>query len=261
MRLAIYVGVFCSILATALSTCPTLTLQLSNCTVPGTSVDSWGVAFTFGSQDLCLAPSTVVNTTLLIGSDYCQSYPNGTFAQCESLSGQTFNISAAGASYNASTPAILGSNPVWNAISSNQLLAGNTSLYLPGNGSLPNFPVGIITSGDNQNVGHLGLATNSQFLHHLKENCLITQNGFGLDAGSQSVENPRAGTLVLGGYDQASIKGHFSTFPIGDTNSNGKQCPFQVMITNIAVRSSNPAETPDYELSSDGPRLPTCIEP
>jgi len=128
--------------------------------------------------------------------------------------------------------------------------------------SIPEYPIGIITSGDQQNVGHLGLPTDSQFLHYAVDDGLIAQKGFGLNAGSQSVVNPRAGSLILGGYDQASIDGVVSHFPIGDVSSSERECPLQVTINQLALRIPSAAGTfTDINLTSPGIFVPACIEP
>jgi hypothetical protein len=264
MRPLLLLWLLCSILATFSAACPTLSLPIGNCTVPGTSVDSWGFMFTLSSpaQSVCIVPSTVVNSTLLLSSNYCQNYTNGTEAQCESLSGGTFNINAAGTSYSPSNPStILASNPVWNEISPQPLLAGSTSVQLTADYHILEYPVGIITSGIEQNVGHLGLANKSQFLHYALENGLIAQDGFGFNAGSQSVANPRSGGIVLGGYDEACIGGPFSNHTIGDTSSSERQCPLQVTISQLAIRYPLAVGSTDVILSSDGIDIPACIEP
>jgi hypothetical protein len=267
MRRAVYLLLLVSTLATPLSaTCSTLPLTLDSCKVSGTSVDSYGVTLTLStpSQFVCVVPSTVVNSTLLIGSDYCQNFANGTAAQCESLSGNTFNIGAAGTSYNASTAsAVLGSNPVWSKISSQTLLAGNTSLFLPPK-IVTSYPIGIITVGNNQNAGHLGLATNSQFLQAAIDDGLITQKGFGLDAGSQSIANPRPGKLVLGGYDQASMPQLVppSVYPIGTSSDSERDCPLQVTIAQLTLRfPSSGGNFTDFNLTEAGINVPACVEP
>jgi hypothetical protein len=249
----------------------TVAFELSYCTVLGTSVDSWGLTLNFSkpTQELsewfpiCVVPSTVVNSTLLISSEYCQNYANGTAAQCESLSGNTFNISTSEASYNTSTRnAVLGSNSVWSKINSQALVTGNTSLFLPPDNTIPSYPVGIITSGNNQNAGHLGLATDSQLLRAAIDNGLITQNGFGLGAGSQSVANPRDGKLVLGGYDQASINGPFSNFSIGDTSASEEVCLLQVTITQLTLRFPlSEGSFSDFNITEAGIDIPACVEP
>ncbi|KAE9381151.1 hypothetical protein N431DRAFT_476046 [Stipitochalara longipes BDJ] len=268
MQFAIYLWLLLSTLATLSSAaCSTLSLPFSNCTVPGTPGNIYGLELTLSnsSQYVCVVPSTVVNSTLLIGSDYCQHYANGTTAQCESLSGNTFNILAAGRFYNASTPsAVLGSNPVWSEINSQALDAGTTSLYLPPNHTVPNYPIGIITGGNNQNAGHLGLAPESQFLQAANESGLISQRGFGLDAGSQSIAHPRPGLLVLGGYDQASISVTVppSVYQIGSPSNSERECPLQVTITQLTLRFPLPGgNNTDFDLTEAGIDVPACVEP
>jgi hypothetical protein len=128
---------------------------------------------------------------------------------------------------------------------------------------IPDYPIGIISSGENQNVGHLGLATDSTFLQQAADASLIGQNqiGFGLDVGSQSIANPRAGTLVLGGYDQASYKDTFFNFTIGDINSSERQCPLQITITRLAIRFPQNVNYTDVLITSGGVFVPACIEP
>jgi len=271
-KLTIIVCLLDPILVTALSpVCPKgptptpIFLQLSNCSVPGTSVDSWGLKQSISSpaQFLCLAPSTVVNVTLVIDSGFCQNFPNITEAQCESLCGNTYNPSIAGTSFKSLSPNdILAANLVWTELSTDPLLAGNTSLSLPPSDILSNFSIGIITNGDHQNVGHLGLANSSYFLQDAISNGLIPANGFGLNAGSQSVLAPRDGSLVLGGYDLASVATEFTNYTIGGETANKRDCPFQVTISSLILRFPITGGPPsDVEIISPGEYIPACIEP
>jgi hypothetical protein len=259
-------GVLCS-LATIVSssTCPApLLLQLSNCTIAGTNVDSWGLMLDLAnpSQYVCVSPSTVTNSTLVISSAFCQTESNITTAQCESLCGNTFNTSAAGTSYTLSSAgAILAPNPLWNELSPAALLAGTTVLQLPPNDELFKYPIGIITSGDHQNVGHFGLANDSDFLHAALSNGLIPANGFGLNAGSQSVANPRPGGLVLGGYDLASVDGAFTNFSITGADSSERDCPLEVVIEELVLRFPLAEGYTDVTLTSSGILIPACVEP
>ncbi|CEJ92081.1 hypothetical protein VHEMI07758 [[Torrubiella] hemipterigena] len=111
----------------ALSACPPpLLLHLTNCTF---LTHPWGIRYTVAdpSQYLCLAPSTVVNSTFVIGSDFCKTRGNLSTAQCLSLSGNTFNISAAGKSYTPLSPSdLLARKPVWSEISPDPIFAGST---------------------------------------------------------------------------------------------------------------------------------------
>lgn len=264
IRLAILVCLLRAIPAVTTSSAPApLLLQLSNCTVPGTSVDSWGLKLTLSApaQYVCVSPSTAVNSMLVIGSEFCQNYPNITMAQCESLCGNTFNTSAAGTSYNPSSPnAILAPNPVWAEISPQPLPAGATLLDLPPDDLISKLPIGIITDGDHQNVGQLGLATDSEFLQFAHCSGIIPTNGLGFNAGGQSITKPRDGSLVLGGYDLASIDGAFNYFPIGSASSSEKACPFQVTITQLVLRYPMSEGSTDVILTSSGILVPACIE-
>lgn len=132
--------------------------------------------------------------------------------------------------------------------------------------ALSSYPLGIIISGRNQNVGHLGLANDSAaFRHTAPVKGLIPAIGFGLNAGSQSVKNPRSGHLVLGGYDQSSLNGTFFRYPIRDTTSTtsfgGRECPLQVKIIKLVLRLQTLDGFDDVELKAPGPSFPACIEP
>jgi hypothetical protein len=150
---------------------------------------------------------------------------------------------------------------VWTEISPQALLAGTTELQLPPNNDLSKYPIGIITSGNYQNVGHLGLANDSDFLHSVLSDGLIPANGFGLNAGSQSVANPRDGGLVLGGYDLASIDGAFFNFSVTAADSSEKECPLQVTIALLVLRFPLAEGFTDVTLTSSGILIPACIEP
>jgi hypothetical protein len=212
------------------------------------------------------SPSPTLFHQLSSCSDFCQNYTAGTIAQCESLCGNTFNTSTAGASFNSSSiNTLLEPNLVWSEITPEHLLAGQTVLQLQLDSALSNYPLGIITSGPNQNVGHLGLASDSDFLHAAFSSGLIGANGFGLNAGSQSIRNPRSGGLVLGGYDQSSLNGTFFQYPIRDATSTptfgGKECPLQVTITQLVLRLQMLDGFADVELMAPGVSIPACIEP
>ena len=71
------------------------------------------------------------------------------------------------------------------------------------------FRQGIIDSGLQHTTSHIGLAETSTFLQSLKDTGLIGARSWGLNSGSQSYATPRDGSLVLGGFDQASIDGNF----------------------------------------------------
>jgi hypothetical protein len=166
-----------------------------------------GWPFNTCAQFIIFAPSTVVNSTLVISDSFCQNNDNLTAAQCASSCGNTYNISASGDSFQSTPNTLLIQDPLWADNSSQplySLITGETLLQLPSDQSLSNDSFGIISSGENQNVGHFGPASNSSFLQLALSESPIPGNGFALDAGSQSVTSPRNGSLVLGGYNPAS---------------------------------------------------------
>jgi len=244
--------------------CPTspLFLRLSNCTAAHTTVDSWGVKFSISTppQYVCLVPSTVLNSTLVIDSKFCANNANLTTAQCESLCGNTFDTSTPGTAFKSAPNTVLAPNPVWADISPEELNAGNVLLQWPPDQHLSDYPIGIITSGENHNVGHLGLANNSEFLQSALAANLTTRNGFGLDAGSQSVANPRPGGLVLGGYDLSRIDGVVSRFQT-DASARGRECPLLVTVSQLVLRFPTDRGPSDIKLVTPGTAISACVEP
>jgi hypothetical protein len=237
-------------------------LPLGNHTIPGTKVESWGwlTNLSTPAQSIIFAPSTVVNSTLVISDSFCQNNDNLTVAQCESRCGNTYNTSAAGNSFQSTPNTLLIQDPLWADISLQprySLTAGETPLQLPSDQSLSNDSIGIISSGENQNVGHFGLASNSSFLQLALSHNLIPGNGFALDAGSQSATSPRNGSLVVGGYNSASYSGQLFTFRTGAASSLARRCELQVTITQLAVRFDG--VSPDVPLNSAG-SFAACIE-
>ena len=259
-----YIFSLCYVSVASTTTDPNpLFLQLTNCTIAATNVDAWGLRLQLADppQFVCAAPSTVVNSTLVINSGFCQTTSNLTLAQCESLCGSTFNVTSAGPSYvSSSASAILADNEVWSQISPDPLLAGTTELQLPNN-KLSKYPIGLITGGNHQNVGHFGLANDSDFLQSALCNGLIPANGFGLNSGSQSVLKPRGGGLVLGGYDLSSVGGAFYNYSTTATGPSKRECPLQVIITGLTLRFPLAQGSKDVMLRSTGDQVLACIEP
>ncbi len=94
--------------------------------------------------------------------------------------------------------------------------------------------VGFISAGQKSTASHLGLAKGSVVLQALKEQGLIAARSFGFDAGSQSIQFPRPGSLILGGYDRASYAASsYKEFPVSDGVVGKRHCPLQVRVTEI----------------------------
>jgi hypothetical protein len=181
-----------------------ISLTLSNVSIASQDTSTYGIRVDVGlpRQNLCLTPSTVVDNTLLISTKICTGEQNITLAQCRSYHGGTFDFKTAGASFNnvSLAAAQLPADPGWNEFNPSYSAAGQTQLDLVANNHVPNMTVIVITEGVNFTAGHVGLGKQSVLLRRLKEADLIPSLGFGLNAGSQSIQNPREGSLVLGGY-------------------------------------------------------------
>jgi len=112
-------------------------------------------------------------------------------------------------------------------------------------------------------TGHIGLAEKSTLLQSLKEANLIGARSWGLNSGSQSYSNPRDGSLVLGGYDEASIDGdfHASRDIIQGAKVNGRPCPLQITLSGLTVIVSGPKGTNAKNYSVLANKITVCLEP
>lgn len=245
-------------------------LPLSNCVIESANtptVNSWGAQLTVGSPrgELCLVPSTVVNNTILMGTDICRpdNNPNSTIEQCRSRRGNLFNVAAAGTSFAPLPTSSLVQDSGWALIMAPFepfQQAGKTTLNMRLDASV-NMPVAVVTSGNNHTTHEAGLGLNSVLLESLLDAGLIAVRAFGLNAGSQSAARPRAGSLTLGGYDQASVDGPFVDYPMDYALHESivtRVCPIQVKIRRLTLRL---AGREDIVLSDEGSAIDACIEP
>jgi hypothetical protein len=72
---------------------------------------------------------------------------------------------------------------------------------------------------------------------------------------------PRDGSLVLGGFDEDSVKDSFVNYDINypvAEGTGGRDCPLQVTIEQMTLR---PAGGPDISLSDKSSPFISCIEP
>jgi hypothetical protein len=241
-----------------------IALTIANVSIASQDTSTYGIRFDVGDpkQNVCLTPSTVVDNTLLVSKNICApgNLQNMTQAQCRSYHGGTFDLTAAGASFhNLSTTTSLPEDPGWETFNPNYTVAGDTNLDLVSNLAIPNMTVVVITEGINFTAGHLGLGRDSVILRHLKGSNKIPSLGFGLNAGSQSSQNPRNGNLVLGGYDSASVTSPFYTYPMNYSDTlAGRHCPLQVQIQRLQLLLDG---KDPYELIGIGDGHAACIEP
>ncbi|ERF72359.1 hypothetical protein EPUS_06115 [Endocarpon pusillum Z07020] len=245
-------------------------LPLSNCTIARANtptVDSWGtlLAVRSSGQELCLVPSTALNNSILMGVDVCRpdNRPNSTLDQCRSRRGGLLDVAAMGSSFIPIATSSLVPDDGWRMImapSQPFQQAGKTTLNLLSDASIE-MPVAIVTEGQNHTTSELGLGLSSVFLQSLVDAGLIAARVFGLNAGSQSTAQPREGSLVLGGYDMASISSHFTEYPMDYPlleDISNRVCPLQVKIRKLILR---PADGDDITLSDEGSDIDACIEP
>jgi hypothetical protein len=259
-----------AITAEAASRCPAssvapIALTLDNNTIASQGTYTYGVRFDVGNpkQNLCLTPSTVVDNTLLVSANICDQalLQNMTQAQCRSYHGGTFDFQiAAGSFHNISVAtADLPSDPGWKSFNPSYTVAGNTNIDLISNVGLPNMTVVAITDGINFTAGHIGLGKESVILHTLSNAGKIPSRGFGLNAGSQSIDSPRRGNLVLGGYDSASVIGSFHNYAMNYSDTlAGRHCPLQVNIQGLQLVMDG--QEP-IQLIGPGDEHAACIEP
>jgi hypothetical protein len=254
---------------------PTIQLGLGACnfSAPGqTDVYSYGVLLGVGnSTELCTMPSTVVNSTLLMSSEVCYSdwlkVDNTTTmnpAQCRSRRGG-FVIRAGLPS--ASTDGLAAKNPGWVGLMQTDTqtpfqYAAQAGLQM--RDESVTMIEGLITQGQEHTMSHLGLGEDSSLLQALKDANLIGANSWGLNSGSRSSLAPRDGSLVLGGYDEASVEGPFFTYPIAKPDLlNSRPCPLQVQITemNLTIQNGKTNQTSFNNFFSQANKIPFCIEP
>jgi hypothetical protein len=248
----------------SLSSATPIALTIANVSIASQDTSTYGIRFDVGDpkQNVCLTPSTVVDNTLVVSKSICapENLQNMTQAQCRSYHGGTFDLTAAGTSFhNLSTITNLPADPGWEKFNPQYTIAGGTNLDLVSNVAIPNMTVVVITEGVNFTAGHLGLGKGSAILQELKTSNKIPTFGFGLNAGSQSSQNPRNGNLVLGGYDSASITSPFYKYPMNYSDTLAERhCPLQVHIQGLQLLFEG--QDP-IELLGEGDGHAACIEP
>ncbi|KAK3352748.1 hypothetical protein B0T25DRAFT_580621 [Lasiosphaeria hispida] len=258
--------------ACAVSPCqapPTIQLSLGSCIILSnlSDVHSWGVRLGVdNSNEICAVPSTVVNSTFLTSSEICDDSEldmagegRMTKEQCRSRrGGYVFQDKLVG----VSTAGLAQLNQGWGALSNPITLAAQATLHL-GRRSIASIVV-LFNKGYMSTSSHIGLAAGSTLLQDLKSAGFVGSRSWGLNSGSQSVEFPRDGSLVLGGYDEASLGGSFFDFDVKVPDRlENRNCPLQVLVTGLAisVKNGNMTQPTSRVLVSNANKMPACIEP
>lgn len=243
-----------------------LFLRIGNCTINPNSdypdgVDSWGIRIGIASpeQDLCFLTSLVVNNTVVMANNICTSDNSSMIYQCISRRGGVFNENQTTSDFIISSQADLAPDPVWDSFNPPFAKAANATIQLASDISLPSYPIGLVELAPNSSVSQLGLANDSVFLRELVNAGLTSVPAFGLLAGSQSVQQPRDGHLIVGGYDSASLNGPFVNYTMSNTTAAGDRvCSLQVEVDELIL--SRPGQD-DFQLVSKGTPMTSCIEP
>ncbi|KAH8906647.1 hypothetical protein BR93DRAFT_927488 [Coniochaeta sp. PMI_546] len=273
-----------------LAACPPepIFLPLDNCTInlPNQpTIHSWGAPISVSSSEssstlqyLCGVPSTVTNTTfyttsLLCSDDNIRSQ-NLTYAICLSRRGGVLSVDSSGQPAGSdvlqttSTSGFNTSDGGWATIMKPDdpfPAAVLATLHLHGRDSIT-MTAGLIEKGNNHTTTHVSLGDRSVLLSSLLSAGRIAARSFGFDAGSQSYFAPRAGGLVLGGWDDGARAGtevHFDMAEYKENHQlNGKRtCPLQVTIASMVLRPAGGDGTTDYNLGIE-PAHPqqACLE-
>jgi hypothetical protein len=153
------------------------------------------------------------------------------------------------------------SDPTWVHFNSPGITkVGYETIHFPADGSggtIAGFGLALNQFGNNSNVGMLGLGVDSLLLDTAVKMNVTPSRGWSMDAGSQSLDNPRPGELVLGGYNQKRLDGSLIWQNVSDM-SGDRPCPLRTKITDMYITLANATQIP---LKSSGEIIQACIEP
>jgi hypothetical protein len=249
---------------------PTLQFSLGNCTIPSpdglADVHSWGIRMVIdGAADLCVVPSTVLSHSFLTTENLCIGEQledaeglNMSRSQCNSRRGGF--ISQSQPLPSAPIDGLDSANPNWKLLGNEIQAAAQATLKIFDD--KVTMLVGLITTGKHSTASHLGLASGSVLLKTLKDRGLIAARSFGLNVGSQSLDFPRRGSLILGGYDQASFGSSAAyEFKIDTERLENRFCPLRVQVDGLTLTAGNDTNRKTETLIVRGSGIPFCIEP
>ncbi|KAK4446256.1 hypothetical protein QBC34DRAFT_150854 [Podospora aff. communis PSN243] len=250
---------------------PTVALNLGPCrvlAVDKSDVSSFGITVGVQGTEICVAPSTTVNSTFLTEASICADNQLDMSSE-ESQKGVSMNLkqcrSRRGGFVDKNTLApadvqgVKDLNPGWGIFGNKITAAASATLQLLD--ERVTDIVGLITEGQKSTQSHLALSSGSTLLRRLKESGLIGALSWGLNSGSQSVLFPRVGSLVLGGFDKGSLAGPFYDYQVSRLPLEGRYCPLQVLVTGLSVSMRTGNTTTEKEIVGKANKLPACVEP
>ena len=243
-----------------------LFIHLGNCTISPNQaypdgVDSWGIRVSIASppQDLCVAPSLVVNNTVIMATEICtiNNENLSTLPQCISRRGGVFNPNDTTSDFVLTSLSDLAPDAEYFSFDPDFAEAANTTIQFPSDISL-SYPIALAFAGQNSSISQFGLANDSVFLHEVV-NASLAPAAFGLLTGSQSVLAPRDGHLIIGGYDAASLAGPLYNYSMSNTTTAGSRvCSLQIVVSQLNLSRQG---FEDVTLSSEGTPMTCCVEP
>lgn len=243
----------------------TVTLSLGECKIAITgaaTVHSWGAKIGVNENEafqFCFAPSTVVNNTFLMDAEICQpSNLNGmSREQCRSRRGNMIDRSK----LDLVNVDILAPDNGWEKLQQPFVpfqFAANTTLDTEPRVAVD---VGLVSQGVNNTQAQLGLGLGSSFINALKSRAIIGSRSWGLNSGSVSDE-PRMGSLVLGGYDKNSKLNSWHEVPMDYPEVLGdRYCPLQLKIAQVDMKIEAKSGRHNVTLLEPARQLSACLEP
>src|ERR1700761_650432 len=199
------------------------------------------------------------NTNLRNARDCESDNVTAHISQCSRMSGGVFNVDA------SKTFVTVPDVKDWDVPSLDPLSVGSSVLYgydqllLPSNITVQGFPFEVWSNTSSDAVSGLGLGSESSVLASFLNQSAIPSPEIGLYYGSESMNNPADGELVIGGYNSSRVNGNFSSFPIGQANETDIACPLQVLLQDMLVINDTGYSRSLF--SDPAARIAACIDP
>ena len=182
--------------------------------------------------------------------------------ECEALRGGFFNENSSSTWTGVSLQSFNDTkqDPAWAHFNPPGITdVGYETMHFPGGAgqTLYGFGLALNQIGNNSNMGMLGLGSDSLLLDTCVKKNYSPSRGWSLDVGSQSVNNPRDGELVIGGHNRNRRDGSYIWKNVSDL-SGDRPCPLRTAMTDIHITFKNGTQVP---LKSSGETITACIEP
>ncbi|KAF9696094.1 hypothetical protein EKO04_006181 [Ascochyta lentis] len=183
---------------------------------------SRGISFTIGTppQSFSLTPSTVSNNVFINNAKECVTATN---KSCIGQLGGIYDSATSTSFAQVDYAAWGGSRDTVDLASASSYIFFDDAMAFgldPAANKFSSFPMYTNTSADDlteskpASKATLPLGMNSTFLNYLVDSGQSSSRTYGLWVGSESVETPKDGLLVVGGYDESRLSSAATTFPM-----------------------------------------------